>query len=172
MPRPLTLPPLDEAAAAELRRRVDRTPDPEPRLRYQMVWLAPGRTTDVFCEQVWAAVARSRARGRAAIVLADNAGPHSPAGSTLVRQLVTEPAGQLFLVYTPPDDPDANRIERLWRPSRRVVTHNRQRRDMAALAAAARDHFRHLDAPVATVLAQIGGPGGRPGLDHEPFGSI
>jgi transposase len=39
MPRPLTIPPLDEAAA-ELRRRYDTTTDPEPRLRYQMVWLA------------------------------------------------------------------------------------------------------------------------------------
>ena len=40
MPRPLTLPPLDEATSAELRRRYDAAPDPETRLRYQMVWLA------------------------------------------------------------------------------------------------------------------------------------
>ena len=40
MPRPLTLPPLDEATSAERRRRFDTTPDPETRLRYQMVWLA------------------------------------------------------------------------------------------------------------------------------------
>lgn len=40
MPRPLAVPPLDEATAAELRRRYDATPDPETRLRYQMVWLA------------------------------------------------------------------------------------------------------------------------------------
>jgi transposase len=40
MPRPFTLPALDEATATELRRRYDATPDPETRLRYQMVWLA------------------------------------------------------------------------------------------------------------------------------------
>lgn len=40
MPRPLAIPPLDEATAAELRRRYDATPDPETRLRYQVVWLA------------------------------------------------------------------------------------------------------------------------------------
>lgn len=40
MPRPLVIPPLDEATAAEVRRRYDATPDPETRLRYQMVWLA------------------------------------------------------------------------------------------------------------------------------------
>jgi transposase len=38
--RPLTLPPLDEATAAELRRRFEAAADPETRLRYQMVWLA------------------------------------------------------------------------------------------------------------------------------------
>ena len=42
MPRPLTVPPLGEATGAELRRRYDATPDPEDRLRYQMVWLAHG----------------------------------------------------------------------------------------------------------------------------------
>ena len=40
MPRPLTIPPLDEATAAELRRRYDEAADPETRLRYQVVWLA------------------------------------------------------------------------------------------------------------------------------------
>jgi transposase len=40
MPRPLTIPPLDEPAAAELRRRYDAASDPETRGRYQMVWLA------------------------------------------------------------------------------------------------------------------------------------
>ena len=40
MSRALTIPPLDEAAGAELRRRYDATDDPEDRLRYQMVWLA------------------------------------------------------------------------------------------------------------------------------------
>ncbi len=40
MPRALTIPPLDEAGSAELRRRYDATDAPEERLRYQMVWLA------------------------------------------------------------------------------------------------------------------------------------
>ena len=40
MPRALTIPPLDKAADAELRRRYDATEDPEDRLRYQLVWLA------------------------------------------------------------------------------------------------------------------------------------
>ena len=40
MPRPFTLPALDEAAVAALRQRFDDAPDPETRSRYQMVWLA------------------------------------------------------------------------------------------------------------------------------------
>lgn len=121
--------------------------------------LAPGRTADVFCAQVRAAVARSPARGRVAIVVADNAGTHTAAGSKLVRQLVAELAGRLELVYTPAYDPDANRIEWRWRLSRRVVTHNHQHRDLAALEAAAQAHVRHLATHPEAVLAHIGSPG-------------
>src|SRR2546423_3938624 len=38
--------------------------------------LAPGRTADIFCAQVRAAVARSRAQGRMAIVIVDNLRTH------------------------------------------------------------------------------------------------
>jgi hypothetical protein len=71
--------------------------------------VAPGRTADVFCEQVRAAVTRSRQRGRVAIVIADNLRTHSPSGSLLVRSMVTELQEHLQLVYTPAYDPDANR---------------------------------------------------------------
>ena len=64
--------------------------------------LVAGRTAAGFCERVRAAVARSRARGRVAIVLADNAGTHTPAGSLLVRAMVADLADHLYLVYTPP----------------------------------------------------------------------
>jgi transposase len=129
--------------------------------------LAAGRTAEVFCAQVRAAVARSQARGRVAIVLADNAGTHTAAGSKLVRQLVADLAEQLHLVYTPAYDPDANRIEWLWRSSRRIVTHNHQHRDLAALSEAANAHFRDLAAHPAAVLAHIGSPGAERESDHE-----
>jgi hypothetical protein len=75
--------------------------------------IATGRTADVFCEQVRAAVARSKARGRVAIIIADNLKTHTAEGSLLVRSMLTELSTQLSLVYTPAYDPDANRIE--WR---------------------------------------------------------
>lgn len=129
--------------------------------------LAPGRTADIFCAQVRAAVARSRERGRVAIVIADNAGTPTPAGSKLVRQLVAELADQLHLVYTPPYDPDSNRIEWLWRVTRRAVTHNHRHPDLAALEAAARRHFRHLANHPLEVLAHIGSPGCPSEVAHE-----
>jgi len=131
--------------------------------------LAPGRTADLFCAQVRAAGERSRARGRLAIVIADNAGTHPAAGSRLVRHLVAERAGQVAVVYTPAYDPDANRIEWLWRVSRRVVTHNHRHRDLAALEAAARDHFHHLSTHPAEVLAHVGSPGYPSEVIHDPL---
>jgi transposase len=120
--------------------------------------VALGRTADVFCEQVRAAVARSQRRGRVAIVIADNLKAHTPAGSLLVRSMLTELKEQLYLVYTPAYDPDANRIEWLWRISRRVVTHNHQRRDFELLLADVNAHFQALTQTPADVLRHIGSP--------------
>lgn len=119
-------------------------------------FLAPGRTAAAFCAQVRAAVARSRTRGRVALVLADNLRTHTPAGSKLVRQMLTDLRGQLYLVYTPPYDPDANRIEWLWRRTRREVTHNHKRGSFDEVQADLRGHFQRLAAQPNVVLRQVG----------------
>src|SRR5438445_10676899 len=106
--------------------------------------VAPGRTADMFCEQVRAAVARSERRGRVAIVIADNLKTHTSAGSLLVRSMLTELQEHLYLVYTPADDPDANRIEWLWRVSRRIVTHNHHHSTFDLLLADLETHFQTL----------------------------
>lgn len=120
--------------------------------------IATGRTADVFCEQVRAAVARSKARGRVAIIIADNLKTHTAQGSLLVRNMLTELSGQLSLVYTPAYDPDANRIEWLWRISRRIVTHNHQRKDFESLLADARTHIETLTRTPDDLLRHIGSP--------------
>jgi hypothetical protein len=61
---------------------------------------APGRRAAPSCAQLRRAVARSRARGRIALVLLDNPGIHNPKGSRLLRALLDELRGQLVLVYT------------------------------------------------------------------------
>jgi transposase len=118
--------------------------------------MATGRTAAAFCTQVRTAVARSQARGRVAIVLADNLRTHTASGSKLVRQMLEELRGQLYLVYTPPYDPDANRIEWLWRISRRCVTHNHQRESWEQVQDDIRRHFVLLAQHPNEVLHHIG----------------
>lgn len=121
--------------------------------------LAPGRTAAPFCAQLARAVARSQARGRMAIVIADNLGTHTPERSLLVRQVLGACKGVLHLVYTPAYDPDANRIEWLFRVTRREVTHNHHRQEMGQLIMDAHTHFQGLQADPAAVLRHIGSPG-------------
>ena len=125
--------------------------------------LAEGRRAAPLCAQLRRAAERSRSRGRIAMVILDNLGIHTPKGSRLLRALLAELGGQLVLVYTPTYDPDANRIEWLWRALRRTVTHTHQRRTLAELLADAQAWARSI-AP-ATVLSQIGSPFA---LDHRP----
>src|SRR5215218_8804990 len=95
--------------------------------------LADGRRAAPLCAQLRRAVARSRSRGRMAMVILDNLG-----------------------IYTPTYDPDANRIEWLWRSLRRTVTHTHQRHSLANLVADADRWARTI--PPAQVLSQIGSP--------------
>jgi transposase len=96
-----------------------------------------------------------RARGANSILL-DNLGIHTPKGSRLLRALLAELGEDLVLVYTPTCDPDANRIEWLWRALRRTVTHTHQRQRLQDLVADA-DRWAHAITP-AQVLSQIGSP--------------
>ena len=118
--------------------------------------IAPRRTADV--SQVRAAVARSKARGRIAIIITDNLKTHTTEGSLLVWSMLTELFDQLSLVYTPAYDPDANRIEWLWRISRHIVTHKHHRRDFESLVADARTHFESLTHTPDDLLRHIGSP--------------
>jgi hypothetical protein len=118
--------------------------------------LAEGRRAAPFCAQLRRAVARSAARGRIAMVLLDNLSIHTPAGSRLVRDLLAELGDRLVLVYTPTYDPDANRIEWLWRALRRAVTHTHQHATLDPLLDDANAWARDL-AP-AQILRQIGSP--------------
>ena len=118
--------------------------------------LAEGRRAAPFCEQLRRALARSAARGRIALVLLDNLSTHTPRGSKRLRALLAEAGERLVLVYTPRYDPDANRIEWLWRALRRAVTHTHQREALPELLADA-SAWAHGLTPEA-VLRAIGSP--------------
>jgi hypothetical protein len=119
---------------------------------------APGRRAQPLVDQLGALVARSRARGRAAIVVYDNLRIHTPAGSLVLRAFLAAHPDALTLVYTPAYDPDANRIEWLWRSTRRVVTHAHQRTAIADLTTDLTDHFADLAAHPRAVLRHVGSP--------------
>jgi putative transposase len=124
--------------------------------------LEAGRRAAPFCAQLRRALARSTARGRTALVLLDNLSIHTPRGSKLLRALLAEAGERLVLVYTPRYDPEANRIEWLWRALRRTVTHNHQRETLEPLLADADRWAAGLSAAglsAAAVLSQIGSPG-------------
>jgi hypothetical protein len=118
--------------------------------------LAEGRRAAPLVAQLHRAADRSRARGRIAMVILDNLSIHTPKGSRLLRGLLAELSEDLVLVYTPAYDPDANRIEWLWRALRRAVTHTHRRQTLAELLADA-DQWAHTITP-AQVLSQIGSP--------------
>jgi hypothetical protein len=120
----------------------------------------PHRAAAPLCAQLRRAVARSAARGRVAVVLLDNLGIHTRRGSLLLRALLDEVKDHLLLVYTPAYDPEANRIEWLWRELRRTVTHNHQRRTLDELlvdatgwvaALTPQKVLQHLGSPFADV---------------------
>jgi transposase len=118
--------------------------------------LAPSRSAAPFCDQLRRAVARSRGRGRVALVLCDNLSIHTPAGSTRLRTLLADAGDDLVLVHTPRYDPDSARIEWLWRALRRAVTHCHARRTLPPLLEDATTWATTL--PPAAVLAHIGSP--------------
>lgn len=117
---------------------------------------APGRRAAPFCAQLRRAVARSQSRGRMAMVFLDNLGIHTPKGSLLLRQLLSELRGQLVLVYTPAYDPESNRIEWLWRSFRRAVTHDHTPETLPPLLEDA-DRWASTISP-KDILRQIGSP--------------
>jgi transposase len=121
--------------------------------------IGPQRTADLFCAQLRAAVARSKGRGRVALVIADNLRTHTAAGSRRVREVLAAEQDHLILVYTPAYDPDANRIEWLWRTLRKAVTHNHRRATFALLRGDLEAEFDRFRRDPEAVLAHIGSPG-------------
>jgi hypothetical protein len=119
---------------------------------------APGRAAQPFVNQLDHLVGRSQARGRAAIVLLDNARIHTAQGAKVVREAVERHGEKLRLVPTPAYDPQANPAELLFRPFRRAVTHNHHRDDVVDLFRDAFRYFEDLDGVPERALRHIGSP--------------
>ncbi|MBM3883242.1 MAG: IS630 family transposase [Verrucomicrobia bacterium] len=73
---------------------------------------------------------RRRAQGRRMVVVSDNAAYRK---SPPVRAFVAQCDKRLELLYLPPYSPDLNPIERVWKLTRRLCTHNRYFPDLDEL---------------------------------------
>ena len=72
--------------------------------------------------------------------------------------MLAELYDQLWIINRPADDPDANRIEWLWRRSRWEVTHNHQRDILAALLENGHVHLQTLEQQPALILWYLSNP--------------
>lgn len=67
-------------------------------------------------------VIRSKKRGKRIILILDNARYHH---ATMIQPWLTKNRDKIQLLFLPPYSPDLNNIERVWKMTRRVCTHNR-----------------------------------------------
>lgn len=64
----------------------------------------------------------SKKRGRKIILILDNARYHH---ATMIQPWLKKNIHKIQLLFLPPYSPDLNNIERVWKMTRRVCTHNR-----------------------------------------------
>ena len=67
-------------------------------------------------------IVRSKKRGRKIILILDNARYHH---AILIQPWLNKNRENIQLVFLPPYSPDLNNIERVWKMTRRVCTHNK-----------------------------------------------
>jgi hypothetical protein len=116
------------------------------------------RDAKTFCELADECVARSRKRGRRAILVVDNFLIHLPERARKVRELVERHGRWLELVYLPKYSPDLQPQEALWRVWRSRVTHNHQRETLEELELDSEVCFAGWQADPLAVLRAIGSP--------------
>jgi transposase len=67
-------------------------------------------------------VVKSKKRGKKIILILDNARYHH---ATLIQPWLNKNKNKIQLFFLPPYSPDLNNIERVWKMTRRVCTHNK-----------------------------------------------
>jgi hypothetical protein len=122
-----------------------------------LLWLnADRRCVAQFCATVYQGVCRSRARGRLAIFLVDNAPSHRVGKTGWVRRLLDALAGSVVLVFQPKYAPELQPTERLWRQWRPNVTHNHTRGRLDDLFSDRDGWLERMAADPRAVLSAVG----------------
>lgn len=91
---------------------------------------------------------RRRSPSRRLVVIADNASYHK---SSPVCSFVAQRASLIEIVYLPPYSPELNPIERAWKLTRRLCTHNRYFPELSMVSDAVAEQFRAWRRPNATL---------------------
>jgi len=77
-------------------------------------------------------ILKYRSRGRCMVVILDNARYHH---AVLLKPLLKKYRKKLKLAFLPPYSPDLNPVERVWKLTRRLCTHNEYFPDLQDLQA-------------------------------------
>jgi transposase len=91
---------------------------------------------------------RRRKRNKKMVLIVDNASYHKSAD---LNEFLRGHADVLRLLYLPPYSPDLNPIERVWKLTRRLCTHNRYFPDLDSLRAVVANQLRAWSKPNDTL---------------------
>jgi transposase len=97
----------------------------------KLTWVAPTKSSDLFCKLVWKLAAEHR-RARRIHLIVDNYIIHS---SKKTQAFLAQFGGRVMLHFLPPYCPDDNRIERVWLDLHANVTRNHRCKSMEELMA-------------------------------------
>jgi transposase len=103
-----------------------------------------GETFEAFVRQLL----RHRRRGRRMVLVLDNAAYHH---ARLLKPLLSRYRHQLSLFFLPPYCPQLSMIERVWKLTRRLATHNRHFATLPAVLEAVTECFERWKAPNETL---------------------
>jgi transposase len=92
---------------------------------------------------------RSRKRGKKVLVILDNARYHHARD---LKPWLKKNRCHIELLFLPPYSPDLNPIERVWKLTRRLCTHNQYFETLGVLVSAVGKQFRFWSKPNDTLL--------------------
>lgn len=119
----------------------------------KFVWNATPKFDTPNFEAFLRQLLRHRSRGRRMVVVLDNAAYHH---ASALRPLLHRYRHVLELLFLPPYSPQLAPIERVWKLTRRLATHNRYFSTLAEVLDAATSCFRQWRKPNATLRRLCG----------------
>ena len=114
------------------------------RLKYQRSKVFNGETFKTFLQSLL----RHRKRGKKILLILDNGRYHH---ARLVTPWLRLHKNQIELLFLPPYSPDLNPIERLWKLTRRLCTHNQYFEILDDIISSVEKQFEIWEKPNATL---------------------